>query len=102
MITKYLEKKLKLEGSEEYSLNRPIELEYYLIESEIGYKDNLSGEKVYGIGILKKVSKVRYEEKVISDFSCCIKKTRQVIDILAGNLVTPIGLQPVLEDILGT
>lgn len=100
MMTKYLEKRLVLEDTEKWGMEFPIELEYYLIESEINYRDDLAGKKVYGIAISKKISESCFEEKIISNFSCSIKMTKKVIEMLAGNYVTPIGLQPVLEDFL--
>lgn len=100
MANMYLENKLLLKNCEEVDLDRPIELEYYLVESEIDSSDELAGKKIYGIGIIKKTKEESSEGKLVADFSSCIIRTKEVLSKLAINSVTPIALNYVLEDII--
>ncbi|HHW30565.1 MAG TPA: hypothetical protein GXX20_02655 [Clostridiaceae bacterium] len=83
-----------------YELDRPIELEYYLLDSKANYGGKHAGEKVYGIGISKKVSDSCFEEMFVRDFCCCKETAIQAIDHLANHDVTPMGLIDIYEDIL--
>ncbi|NJD04268.1 MAG: hypothetical protein FIA99_17115 [Ruminiclostridium sp.] len=100
MTNMYLENKLLLESGEEVDLDCPIELEYYLVESEISALEELAGKRIYGIGIIKKTVKECCEGELVPDFSCCITRTKEVLKKLASNSVTPIALHSVLEDII--
>ncbi len=102
MITKYLKRKLQLNERSNSFHHIPMELEYYLIESRIDYSDDFSGEKVYGIGIAKRVSEICYEENNVLNFSFCKNETSKLIDKLADNTVTPISLRIILDDLIGT
>lgn len=102
MITKHLKRKLKLNKESDSLYNIPMELEYYLIESKLDYTDDLSGEKVYGIGIVKRISETSFEENIVHNFSCCINETSELIDKMADNTVTPVSLRTILDDLLGT
>lgn len=102
MVSKYLKRKLKLGKEDDSFYYNPMELEYYLTESRIDYRDELYGEKVYGISIVKRTNDICLEENFIPNFSCCINETGRVIEKLANNAVTPIGLEPVLDDLLGS
>ena len=57
MTNMYLEDRLLLEKCAEMDLECPIELEYYLVESEIDTSDEQAGKTIYGIGIIKKNEK---------------------------------------------
>lgn len=98
----YLENKLFLKEGEEGVLSCPIELEYYLVESDYNTIEEADAKKTYGICIIKKTNEQFIEGKLISDFSCCISKTKEVLKTLAENSVTPITLYNILEDIVGT
>lgn len=103
MIRKNIQRKILVDNiidSCEYEL--PLQLEYYLLESEVKYNDELKGKKVYGLGIAKKINEACYEEKVVKNFSCNMNETRKIIDKLADNEVTPMTLDFVLDDLLGT
>ncbi|MCX7920688.1 MAG: DUF6514 family protein [Clostridia bacterium] len=102
MLNKYLEKKIELLPNENMiGFKNPIELEYYLLESDNSDIDELSGKRVYGIEIVKKVNAMKVEEELVRNFSCCKEDTRQVLDKLANNTVTPVALSFVIDDILG-
>ncbi len=101
MTNIYLENRLLLENGEEAELDCPFELEYYLVESDIAAQDGPGAKKIYGIGIIKKTKEECSEGKLIADFSCSIVRTKEVINKLISNSVTPIALHYVLEDIIG-
>lgn len=101
MINRYLKRKLQLNKVEDFIYDIPMELEYYLIESRIGYRDELTGGKVYGIGVVKRVNDICLEEDFVLNYSCCINETSNLIEKLADNNVTPMGLRPILDDMLG-
>ena len=102
MTRMYLENKLLLEGGEEANSEFPMELEYYLVESDMKIPEDSDEMKVYGIGIVKKTKEVCCESKLIADFSCCITRTKEVLKKLISNSVTPVALNYVLEDIIST
>ena len=43
-----------------------------------------------------------YEESVVKNLSSCISEVKSVINKLADNEVTPISLESILDDLLGT
>ena len=99
MIKRLLEKEIEITTDENRILfNCPIKLEYYLLESIIEENDDLKGKKVFGIEIIKKIKGVNDEVKSFVEFSSNFEKTKNILDILANNSVTPIGLPYVLED----
>ena len=100
MTNLYLENTLLLEGGEEVELDCPIELEYYLVESEIGALEESAGKRIYGIGIIKKTGEECNEGMLIADFSGSIARTKEVLKKLVSNSVTPVALHSVLEDIV--
>lgn len=102
MTSMYLESRLLLEQGGEVDTDYPIELQYYLLESEISIEEELKGIKTYGVGIIKKTQKECSEAKFVEDLSCCLASTKEVLNLLIRNLVTPISLHNVLEDIIGT
>lgn len=105
MANRLFEKKIELLQDENMvGFKSPMKLEYYLIESKIDDADEideLSGKKVYGIEIVKKIDGLKDEMKAVKNLSCCIEKTKDVLEMLAKNSVTPVGLQFVLEDMIG-
>lgn len=101
MVIKQLERKTKIENTEDGGINNPIELNYYLIDNLVEYIPELSGKKFYGIGISKKMCDYCFEEKLVKNFSCCKEDTLNVIYSLADNGVTPTSLEYILDDILG-
>lgn len=102
MMKKYIERKLLLNSNGEGMLEKPLELEYYLVESIPENTGVQESGKIYGIGIAKRVDSNCYEEKVIRDFSSCIHETRATLEILASHSVTPDTLLHVLDDMLGS
>jgi len=100
MFNKCLENKVTLDKNSYFFLENPIILEYYILESEVGSRDDLAGRKVYGIGISKTIDNKHYEENVVYNFSCNFDKTKDIINMLARNTVTPVELKAVLENIL--
>ncbi|MCR4437035.1 MAG: DUF6514 family protein [Clostridiales bacterium] len=102
MICKYLEKKIELlPGEDTKDCANPIELEYYLLESEENELNHVSGNKIYGIEIVKKVSEWELECETIKNYSIYKDNTREILNKLANNAVTPIELQFILDDLLG-
>jgi|LSQX01.3.fsa_nt_gb hypothetical protein len=102
MISKYLEGKIELRQAEEYEISSEmIELEYYLIESEVERYENCLGGKVYGIEILKRENKNSIESKLIKNLSHNRENTQTIVGILAKNAVTPTELSFVIDDIIG-
>lgn len=102
MINKYLFKKINMTAAGMSENEQTIELEYYLIESEIDYTPELSGKKVYGIGITKNLGNGCFEEAVVRNYSCSKSSANTVLSVISNNEVTPTGLTYVLEDIVST
>jgi len=100
MYQKIIKVKKTIDKTGGYELDRPIELEYYLLDRRTDYGNTQTGAKVYGIGISKKVSDNCFEETFVKDFSCCKETAIQTIDHLANHDVTPIGLIDIYQDIL--
>ena len=98
MITKHLVKKLKLTDEDFANPVSSVELEYYLIESEVDYIPELADKKVYGVSVVKKLGETCLEEEIIKNYSSCIQSTKHILQKLHDNLVTPVSLQYVLED----
>lgn len=102
MISKFLERKIELVPDEnEKNLFYPINLEYYLVESDMPGTEDLDVEKVYGIEIVKKAEGKNTEVGLVKNFSCCRESTREVLMKLADNTVTPVGLPFILDDMIG-
>lgn len=79
----------------------PIKLEYYLLESEMDEIGDLRGKKIFGIEVVKKMQGLEDEIKSYKDLSCCEESTQYILNKLAINSVTPLGLPYVLDDIIG-
>lgn len=107
MMSKILEERVELDPSVDvYSeLVKPIFLEYYLVESDAhGSEYGLMSSKVYGIEIVKKESdssNARIESELVRNVSCCRESARMILNKLAINSVTPVGLPFILDDLLG-
>lgn len=102
MISRCLEKKIELVPEEgPLGLKGSIELEYYLIESEVNYIEELKGKKVYGIEIVKKSDGKPEERQIIRNIFCSRENTKYILEKLAYNSVTPIELPYILDDIIG-
>jgi hypothetical protein len=102
MIKKELEKNIKVVPyGENTGIKDSIELEYYLTESEIHESEELYGEKVFGVEIVKIMDGKEMEAKTVLDLSCNKENTIGILNKLANNTVTPMSLQFVLEDIIG-
>lgn len=101
MLKKFLEKQLTVDSYDGVKLDQPVELEYYLIEH--APEGNLMHEsnKAYGLGIVRKIGENCFEEKVVRNYSDCPVKTKNMLEILAVNSVTPCGMLQVLDDLLG-
>jgi len=99
MLCKCLEKKIELIPDEtEEGQNNSFELEYYLLESnDIEH----NGESIYGFEIIKKKNNVKVENEKVRNFSYCRQNTRKVLQKLADNLVTPVELLFILDDMVG-
>lgn len=95
MSNKYLERKVKLQKENA----KQMELEYYLLESNVDSDNDMSFKKVYGIEIVKRDNK-KFEMKAVQTFSHCREKTINVLSKLANNTVTPLDLPFILDDIL--
>lgn len=101
MLNKHLQRKVELESVDSIvGFKGAIELEYYLIESEIKDHDELTGKKAFGVEIVKKADN-DIEIKTINNLSCCRENTIKLLDKLATNSVTPISLQCVIDDMIG-
>lgn len=102
MICKFLESKVKLE-MEEGIINEKnsFELEYYLIESEENEMQDFPGTRVYGIEIIKKLNTGIEEKERVRNFSFCRDQTRNMLEKLSKNTVTPVGLPFVIDDFIG-
>ena len=99
MVCRYLEKKVEI-VSNDNGYKSPMELEYYLLESNTNEFEELYERKVFGIEIVKKVNEF-IEKGKITNLFCCREKTRSILDKLACNSVTPVSLSFVIDDLLG-
>jgi hypothetical protein len=102
MIKRKLEKQVELTGDENQMLFKfPIKLEYYLLESEMDESEELKGRKTFGIEVIKKTQGNSDEIKSFTNVSCSMENTQNLLNKLAANSVTPMGMSYVLDDILG-
>ncbi len=101
MISKFLEKRVEVEMGEDPQQNRnAMELEYYLLEIETDAGEQ-ELKKAYGIEILKKQQGIHEEKKKYQDVFCSRERTKNLVEQLAENTVTPVTLPYILDDILG-
>ena len=101
MTDMHLENTLLLEQCGETGTHYPMELQYYLLERETTIEEELIGIKAYGVGIIKKTQEECSEARFVEDFSSSLARTKEVLNLLVKNSVTPISLYDVLEDIAG-
>jgi len=102
MLCKSLEKIVKIlpdEGAMEFE--NPMQLEYYLVESESTEDMEAHTDKVFGLEIIKKVGSVEVERKLIKNYSHSRQTTMNILKLLAENTVTPVSLPYILDDIIG-
>ncbi|MCX7709196.1 MAG: DUF6514 family protein [Clostridia bacterium] len=101
MLSKFLERQVELfTNDEDTELKSPIQLQYFLLESEEQETVELIGEKVYGIEIVKKESDGSLESEWVRNLTCCRESARSVLDKLADHQVTPITLLDIVDDML--
>lgn len=102
MVSRFLEKKVEiiLDGfstKEENSL----ELEYYLLESECAEDEERRAQKIYGVEIVKRYQGILNEKKQFENIFSTREMTKNLVDLLAVNTVTPSTLPYILDDLLG-
>jgi hypothetical protein len=103
MICKYLERSLSImPDMQQGESMKPLQLEYYIIETDTAHSDEESCEKTFGIEIIKKENSGYVENEAIADVFCNREKAEYVLDMLARNTATPMELKFVLEDMVGT
>ena len=101
MKSKYLEKKIVVNRNEFQGENNELmQLEYYLVESEIPGDLDMEGKKAFGIEIVKISDGNSIETQCVDNFSCNKVTVRDTINKLANNIVTPCSLYFILEDML--
>ena len=100
MLSKYLESKVEVELNNGSTTNTKMQLEYYLIESEYNHGVDCCGEKLYGIEVVKKDNDQYIESELIKNLSNSREDTKGILNILAKNTVTPIGLSSVIDDLM--
>lgn len=102
MVSKFLEKRVEIEF--EGLSKRPensLELEYYLLESEYTEIGKREMQKSYGIEIVEKHQGILNTRKQFENIFCTREKTKDLVDLLAENTVTPTSLPYILDDLLG-
>ncbi len=77
-----------------------IELEYYLLTSEMDDCEKEAMITTYGVEIVKKVDGKSSETKRFKNVHTDKEKMVSIIGMLAENTVTPVSLQDILEDLL--
>jgi hypothetical protein len=108
MLNKYLEKKVTVVFEDEsYKGKSPMELEYYLTESDKAESEKSElneffHEKQYGIEIVKIVNGSKVEEKLVRNLTCCRQEAKEILKKFIYNTVTPMSMLFILDDILGT
>ncbi|HHW49540.1 MAG TPA: hypothetical protein GXX14_13130 [Clostridiaceae bacterium] len=102
MVSKSLEKIVQLIPDEnEMEFKNPMQLEYYLVESESPGDLQTYTDKVFGIEIVKKIGNNEVERKLIRNYSHSRQTTENILKVLAENTVTPVSLPYILDDIIG-
>lgn len=102
MISKHLERTVEILPDENLNgVQEKIELEYYLVESEINEMEDLKSKVAYGIEIVKKPSGGTAEKQTVKNIFCCKDSVKQLLDKFANNTVTPISLFYILDDTIG-
>lgn len=102
MVSKYFEKKVELLPDKNCNEpEKPFRLEYYLLESEGSDLEELKGEKVFGIEIVKITDETEVETRTVRNLSCSRKLAMDILKKLVYNTVTPVGMPFVIDDIIG-
>lgn len=100
MVSKFLEKKVEIMLDELSPIaGNSLELEYYLLESE--FTEEEKAQKAYGVEIVKKQPGIPNERKQYKNIFNSREKTKNLVDLLAANTVTPSTLPYILDDLLG-
>jgi len=102
MLCRSLERIVQLIPDENTKeLKNPMQLEYYLVESESTEDLKDYTDKVFGIEIIKKVGNIEIERELIKNYSHSRQITINMLKVLADNTVTPVSLPYILDDIIG-
>ncbi len=102
MVSKYLEKRVELlPDSSLNEFEKPFILEYFLLESEENDYEELKGEKVYGIEIIKFISDTEVERSTVTNLSYNKEFAGNILNKLVYNTVTPVSVPFILDDIIG-
>jgi len=102
MLCKTLEKIVQLMPDENTKeIIKPMQLEYYLVESESTEDLKDYTDKVFGIEIIKKVGNTETERELVKNYSHSRQITVNMLNVLAENTVTPVSLLYILDDIIG-
>lgn len=100
MMNKYLERRIELNLEEGAQSNSKIQIEYFLVESE---PDQIYGyffDKIYGIEISKREIDNYAESEIVKNLYNSKEEALRILEVLAENTVTPMGLSFVLDDIM--
>ena len=101
MISKFLEKRVEFEyDGFLQKLRNTLELEYYLLESDCFEIEDCRSQKTYGIEIVKKHQGILNERRKFENIFSTREKTKNLINLLAENTVTPATLPYILDDLL--
>lgn len=101
MVSKFLEKRVEIKYDEIYQgLGNSFELEYYLLEKEDNEIGDRETKKIYGIEIVKKNQGILNESKQFQNIFNTRIKTKNLVELLAENTVTPSSLPYILDDLL--
>lgn len=102
MVSKFLEKRVEIE-LEQFSTKPAslLELEYYLVETEVNSSEEKEAHLTYGVEIVKRHQGILNEKMKYSDLFQSKERTQNLINLLVRNTVTPIALPYVLDDFLG-
>lgn len=101
MISRFLEKKVEIEGREIETQVNCLELEYYLVESVGSDCTEAEDTREYGVEIVEKELDRVVDSKMFKNIYSCRSKVQDLIEILARNSVTPVSLPYVLDDMIG-
>lgn len=102
MVCKFLEKRVEIKCDGLYQgVGNSFELEYYLLENEDNALGEREAKKNYGIEIVKKHQGILNESKQFQNIFNTRGKTKNLVELLAENTVTPSSLPYILDDLLG-
>lgn len=102
MVSRFLEKKIEVTGQEiTWNPGNALELEYYLVESDPGYESAVPEERGYGIQIIKRESGAACESVTLKDIYTRRANAERLVKLLADNIVTPVALPYIIDDMLG-